>query len=95
MTPERIESEKEQLDDLTPEEESKKKEPIPADELLKIRVFFSEIDLDRAGVMSRKQRERMRKDGRFPDRVQLSRGRYAYRGDLIRRWVANPEGWRA
>ena len=56
------------------------------------RLAYSEADLDRLGVLSRKTRWRRRRDGLFPEPV-VSGARKLYRASDIHSWLADPEGW--
>lgn len=62
-----------------------------ADELLG-QLAWSERDLDRLGLLSRKTRWRLRRDGRFPEPREVG-GRKLYDADEIRAWWANPNAW--
>ena len=57
------------------------------------RLCYSEKDLDRLGVLSRKTRYRLRREGRFPEPVQAAPGRKLYRAVDIHAWLRDPESW--
>jgi predicted DNA-binding transcriptional regulator AlpA len=56
------------------------------------RLVFSDRDLDAHGVLSRKTRWRLRREGRFPLPREIG-GRKLYVGAEIRAWLEDPEGW--
>ena len=56
------------------------------------RLVFSERDLDAHGVLSRKTRWRLRREGRFPE-PRVIGGRKPYVGAEIRAWLEDPEAW--
>jgi predicted DNA-binding transcriptional regulator AlpA len=56
------------------------------------RLVFSERDLDAHGVLSRKTRWRLRREGRFPEPRDIG-GRKLYIGAEIRAWLEDPERW--
>lgn len=58
------------------------------------RLAYSEADLDRAGILSRKTRWRMRREGTFPEPVRAGRRRL-YRAPDIHAWLRDPEAWAA
>lgn len=53
---------------------------------------YSERDLDAHGVLSRKTRWRLRREGTFPQPREIG-GRKLYVGSEIRAWLEDPEGW--
>jgi hypothetical protein len=55
-------------------------------------LVFSERDLDAHGVLSRKTRWRLRREGRFPEPREIG-NRKLYVGAEIRAWLDDPEGW--
>lgn len=55
-------------------------------------LVYSERDLDTHGVLSRKTRWRLRREGRFPEPREIG-GRKLYVGAEIRAWIEDPEGW--
>jgi predicted DNA-binding transcriptional regulator AlpA len=56
------------------------------------RLLYSDHDLDRAGLLSRKSRWRLRREGRFPEPVKVG-SRRLYRAEDIHRWCEDPESW--
>lgn len=56
------------------------------------RLVFSERDLDAHGVLSRKTRWRLRREGKFPEPREIG-GRKLYVGAEIRAWLEDPEAW--
>lgn len=54
---------------------------------MQTKVFYSENDLDRMGILSRPTRWRLRRENKFPASVSLSPGRVAYRAEDIIDWV--------
>ena len=58
------------------------------------RLAYSEADLDRFGVLSRKTRWRMRRDGAFPEPVKAG-SRKLYRARDILSWLEDPTAWAA
>ncbi len=55
---------------------------------------YSERDLDRNGILSRKTRYVLRRAGKFPQPRQIG-SRNLYVGDEIRAWLADPAAWEA
>ncbi len=55
---------------------------------------YSERDLDANGILSRKTRWRLRREGRFPEPREIG-GRKLYVGEEVRRWLRDPRGWAA
>lgn len=51
------------------------------------RVFYSERDLDALGLPCRTTRWRMRREGKFPEPIQISQGRKAYPAKAIADWI--------
>ncbi len=66
--------------------------PTPADANVEPRLAYSERDLDRLGVLSRKTRWRMRRAGTFPQ-PRAAGGRTLYVPREIHEWLDDPEGW--
>ena len=60
--------------------------------MLDNRIFYSERDLDAMGLPTRVTRWRMRRDGTFPNPVQISKGRKAYPALAIKEWIAEKMG---
>lgn len=58
------------------------------------RLCYSETDLDHAGVLSRKTRWRLRREGKFPAPRQIG-GRQLYVAEEIHEFLADPAGWAA
>ena len=56
------------------------------------RLAYSERDLDSAGILTRKTRWRMRREGRFPEPVTAG-SRKLYRATDVHLWLDDPEGW--
>jgi len=56
------------------------------------RLAYSERDLDTAGILSRKTRWRMRREGTFPEPVAAG-GRKLYRAEQITEWLLDPAAW--
>lgn len=56
------------------------------------RLAYSDRDLDAAGILSRKTRWRMRRDGLFPEPVSAG-GRKLYKAAEIHNWLEDPEAW--
>ncbi len=56
------------------------------------RLAYSERDLDAAGILSRKTRWRLRRDGRFPEPRRIG-SRQLYLATEILEWLEDPEGW--
>lgn len=55
---------------------------------------YSDRDLDRAGLLSRKQRWRLRREGKFPTPITVG-SRKLYRAVDVHSWLADPDGWAA
>lgn len=58
------------------------------------RIFYSNADLDKLGIFSRRTRYRLRKKGEFPQPVQVG-GRQIWRREDIDEWKKDPNGWAA
>ena len=56
------------------------------------RLAYSERDLDALGVLSRKTRWRMRREGTFPEPV-VAGGRRLYLVSDIHSWLQDPGAW--
>lgn len=56
-------------------------------------VYF-ERDLDKLGLLSRKTRWRLRRDGRFP-KARTVGSRHFYVAAEIHQWIQDPDGWAA
>lgn len=54
-------------------------------------VYF-ERDLDDLGLLSRKTRWRLRRDGRFPEARTVG-SRHFYVASEIHQWIQSPEAW--
>jgi predicted DNA-binding transcriptional regulator AlpA len=64
----------------------------PADAGAGPRLAYSDADLDRLGLLSRKTRWRMRRAGTFPQPVAAG-GRKLYRAADVHAWLADPAAW--
>lgn len=53
---------------------------------------YSERDLDANGILCRKTRWRLRREGKFPEPREIG-SRKLYVGAEIRAWIEDPEGW--
>ena len=56
------------------------------------RIFYSEVDLDELGLLSRKTRYRLRREGRFPEPKQIG-GRRLYLVTEILEFAQDPTAW--
>lgn len=56
------------------------------------RLAYSESDLDDLGILSRKTRYRLRRDGRFPQPVSAGQ-KNLYHAKQVHEWLEDPDRW--